>query len=86
VSWTDVLFLIGCAAAGAMPTLTALKFGGLRFAGLVCLLWFGASLLFLVKIGLGPHGYILFALLPFWGGCIVGLMAWSAMSEHQRQK
>jgi hypothetical protein len=75
VIWTDVLFLIGCAILGAAPTLVALKFGSLKLASLVCFIWFSASALLLFKIGLGPHGFILFAFLPFWGGCFVGLMA-----------
>jgi hypothetical protein len=75
VNWSDALFLIGCACVGAAPTFVALKFAGFRIAVAVCLSWLGLSALLLYDIGLGPHGFILFAFLPFWAGCFVGLMA-----------
>ena len=36
--------------------------------------WLSLSVLTLWTIGLGPHGFILFAFLPFWLGNLVALM------------
>ncbi|GAA0726535.1 hypothetical protein [Sphingomonas japonica] len=38
------------------------------------LAWPGLSVLFLWVVGLGPHGYILLAFMPFWFGSLVSLI------------
>ncbi|NJR78648.1 hypothetical protein [Sphingomonas corticis] len=36
--------------------------------------WSALSVLLLQAIGLGPHGFILFAFIPFWGGNVAALI------------
>ncbi|KTE17405.1 hypothetical protein [Sphingopyxis sp. H115] len=72
---TDGLFLIVCVLVGAAPGFVALRFTNGKRSLLVVLSWFLLSAALLWSVGLGPHGFILFAFMPFWFGCFVSFMA-----------
>ena len=57
-----------------VPTLLAVLVKRPGAASILALLWFAFSMLLLWSIGLGPHGFILFAFIPFWAGNVAALI------------
>jgi hypothetical protein len=70
----ELLFFAACGFVGMLPTIVALLLKRNGIATTVALVWFAVSALMLQLMGLGPHGFILFAFIPFWAGNLATLI------------
>jgi hypothetical protein len=81
---SDLIFFALCAAAGTVPAFVALALRRVRVAIWATIAWFVFSVTVLWAIGLGPHGFILFAFLPFWFGNVVALIV--ALVRYSKER
>ena len=70
----DLLFFVGCGLSGLFPAALSIWRRRAGLAVMLTVIWFLLSAILLWSIGLGPHGFILFAFIPFWAGNFVGLI------------
>ena len=80
----ELLFLVGCGFVGMIPSLVALMLGRPGLSSLLAVGWFALSACLLWSIGLGPHGFILFAFIPFWAGNVVALV-WALVRLYKER-
>ncbi len=71
----DLVLLGVFVPLGAAPGLIALKFGGWKAGFVAVSIWMLLSAWLLYSIGLGPHGFILFAFMPLWFGGLISFFA-----------
>ncbi|MCL6251734.1 hypothetical protein M3P36_11870 [Altererythrobacter sp. KTW20L] len=69
-----VIFAALAVLLGALPALTALRFASIRSASAILAASFALPLIAMQFDAVaGPHGFAIFAFLPFWFGCLIAL-------------